>query len=190
MDPDSTRTNLRSLLTNKGLSISELPHCGLVRMVCAKGSCGTLAILCETLRIGGIERDSNEELHKKSVENDKESKRKSKSFNDKRHKIRNSTFKVGDSVLHKWRRFNKSDTLYDPDPYVIKSVNGSMITITRGGKELTRNSSFLKKYNTPSNFDRSQSETKEDLKGEQVMEKSESSVEGNYEKEPEGSETD
>jgi len=39
---------------------------------------------------------------------------------------------------------NKLTSLYDPEPYSITKIKGSMITATRPDQEITRNSSHFK----------------------------------------------
>ena len=48
----------------------------------------------------------------------------------------------GDTVLHKQPKHNKLTTPYNSKPHVLK-VKGSMVTATRDGHSITRNSSFF-----------------------------------------------
>ncbi|RNA30959.1 hypothetical protein BpHYR1_007835 [Brachionus plicatilis] len=57
-----------------------------------------------------------------------------------------NNFKVVEMVLLKWRSSNKSDTIFDPNPFRIIEVNGSMITFERNGKILIRNEYFIRRY--------------------------------------------
>ena len=43
----------------------------------------------------------------------------------------------------KQERKRKSMTNWDPNPYFVKEIKHSMITVIRDGKEITRNSSFF-----------------------------------------------
>ena len=51
----------------------------------------------------------------------------------------------GDIVLHKQPKHNKLTTPYNSKPYTVSRVKGSMVTATRDGHSITRNSSFFKK---------------------------------------------
>ena len=53
-------------------------------------------------------------------------------------------FSVGDMVLHKLKQVNKLTSSWDPAPYVVMQVKGGMITASRQGHQLTRNSSQFK----------------------------------------------
>ena len=59
--------------------------------------------------------------------------------------------KVDDVVLMKQRKINKYSTTFDPVPFKVVRVKGSMITVTRNGKYLTRNKSMLKKVKVSGN---------------------------------------
>ena len=52
---------------------------------------------------------------------------------------------VGDTVLVKQPRKNKLTTAYDPQPYVIEDINGSMISASRESGKIVRNSSHFKR---------------------------------------------
>ncbi|RNA16798.1 Retrovirus-related Pol poly from transposon [Brachionus plicatilis] len=69
-----------------------------------------------------------------------------KAYNDKKLKAKTSNFKCGDVVLLKWRQSRKSESLFDPYPFKVVKINGSMITVERNGCVLVRNSSFMKLY--------------------------------------------
>ena len=53
---------------------------------------------------------------------------------------------IGDMVLVKQVRFNKSMSYFDPLCYKIKDIKGNMVTAIREGKIITRNISFFKKW--------------------------------------------
>ena len=54
------------------------------------------------------------------------------------------TFNIGDTVIVKVERKNKLSTFYDPIPYTITAINGSMITAERTDHTITRNCSWFK----------------------------------------------
>jgi len=55
-----------------------------------------------------------------------------------------SQLNIGDKVIVLRPRTNKLSSLYDPEPYSITKIKGSMITATRPDHEITRNSSHFK----------------------------------------------
>ena len=75
------------------------------------------------------------------------SKSKQKSYADNKRKTRFRQFNVGDSVLVRQPQLNKLTPPYDPQPFIIHKVNGSMITAKRHDKTIVRNSSFFKPLN-------------------------------------------
>lgn len=59
--------------------------------------------------------------------------------------VKPSTIKEGDAVIIKPpMRRRKIDPVYDPRPYHVTHVKGSMVTAQRGTHRVTRNSSFFK----------------------------------------------
>ena len=67
-----------------------------------------------------------------------------KVYADKRRKTAPSSFRPGDIVLVRQSKKDKLTSPFDPLPYRIVAVKGSMITAERDGKTVTRNSSFFK----------------------------------------------
>ena len=76
-------------------------------------------------------------------ENDAKAKNVMKRNMDKRLKARNHKFQIGDRVLIRLTEGNKSTPKYDPHPYNITSIKGSMLTAKRGNETKTRNCSFF-----------------------------------------------
>ena len=70
---------------------------------------------------------------------------------DRRRRAKVLELKVDDVVLMKQRKINKFSTTFDPVPFKVVRVKGSMITVTRNGKYLTRNISMLKKVKVSGN---------------------------------------
>jgi chemotaxis protein histidine kinase CheA len=87
-------------------------------------------------------------LHKQAVSNDAKAKARMKDEYDVRMRTKNPTIVVGNSVLVRRKTFNKSTSPWDPNPYEVTSVKGSMITAERTGQNahtITRNSSHFKR---------------------------------------------
>ena len=75
---------------------------------------------------------------------DATSKAKMKHYADRKSNVRESKLKVGDPVLRKNEGKRKSDTPYDPKPFLITEKKGSKVTAERDGQQHTRNSSYFK----------------------------------------------
>jgi hypothetical protein len=85
-------------------------------------------------------------LDELAIENDKIGKSVMKKEGDFRLKTKEIKLKVGDSVLAKQKKVNKSTSYFDPNPYIITNINGNMVSVKRNDKEMTRNISFFKKW--------------------------------------------
>lgn len=59
--------------------------------------------------------------------------------------MQESQIVVGDTVLVKQTKRNKFSTRYDPRPYVVTKIRGTMVTASRPGHYITRNVSFYKR---------------------------------------------
>ena len=77
-------------------------------------------------------------------ERDGKAKQKMKTYADWKRKTLPSRIEVGDKVLLKQRKESKFFTKYDPVPYTVVEMKGTMVIIVRNGKQLARNSSLLK----------------------------------------------
>ena len=73
-------------------------------------------------------------------------------------------YQTGDIVFVKQAKKNKLDTTFEPIPYRVTKVQGSMITAERltDKREITRNSSFMKKIRLDSDHDADQLLDRED----------------------------
>lgn len=69
-----------------------------------------------------------------------------KNYADSRARAKPHTFKIGDRVLVKRPKVNKFSTPFDPRPYTVVNIKGSMISARLHGNTITRNSSFFKLY--------------------------------------------
>ena len=67
-----------------------------------------------------------------------------KSYADRRRNASHKMLQIGDAVLLKVPKIDKLSSYYDPRPYIITAVKGTMITARRGERSVTRNSSFFK----------------------------------------------
>ena len=77
-------------------------------------------------------------------ENDAKYKEKMKFYADRYQHAKHRDFNKNNPVLHKWNRNNKYKALFDPHPYRVKTIKGSMITAERSNHQVTRNSKFFK----------------------------------------------
>ena len=71
-------------------------------------------------------------------------KQKMKNYADNKNS-KPSNINIGDTVIVKQNKTNKQTPPFDPKPYVVTDMKGSMITASRGNTDKTRNSSHFKK---------------------------------------------
>ncbi|PFX21834.1 Anamorsin [Stylophora pistillata] len=71
----------------------------------------------------------------------KRKKKQMKAYADERRHTSQSSIKIGDRVLLKQNRGNTLTPAYDPRPYAVVGIKGSMITVKRGKEVKSRNSS-------------------------------------------------
>ena len=79
-----------------------------------------------------------------AIENDALAKAKMKRYADTYQHTKHREFKMDDPVLHAWDRAYKHLPFFDPYPYRITSINGSMLTAARSNHLVTRNSRHFK----------------------------------------------
>lgn len=97
-------------------------------------------------RLPHLEHNINSRVvRNKALAKDAEAKCRMKLYADKRRHAKPSNIQVGDRVLVKQTKANKLTTRYEIRPRRVTEVNGSMITASRDGHLITRNSSFYKK---------------------------------------------
>ena len=79
--------------------------------------------------------------------NDEKSKAKMKKYADLSRIAKKHCLKKGDMVFVAQKKKNKLSTAYEPNPYKIEEVKGSMITARRSsdGRRVTRNNSHFKR---------------------------------------------
>ena len=88
---------------------------------------------------------SQEEKHHDPIrERDEGKKKQMKAYADERRHAQESSIKIGDRVLLKQNRGDTLTPAYDPRPYAVVGVKGSMITVKRGKEIKSRNSSHCK----------------------------------------------
>ena len=78
-------------------------------------------------------------------ENDRNGKEKMKMNADKFNRAKEHIILVVDTVLVRQQKKKKLSTRFDPEPYQVTRVKGTMVTATRPGHYVTRNISFFKK---------------------------------------------
>jgi transposase InsO family protein len=90
---------------------------------------------------------SEETIEEEIQQRDAEGKRREKQYADEHRKAQYHELRPGDMVVAKQQKRNKLSLPYDPIPYRVETVKGSMITAEKlsDGKHLTRNSSHFKK---------------------------------------------
>lgn len=79
---------------------------------------------------------------------DTEAKQKMKEQADKRVRAQQSSIATGDKVLVRQKKRNKFSTRFDPSPYVVVDVKGTMVTAVRDEKYITRNVSQFKRIDS------------------------------------------
>ena len=65
---------------------------------------------------------------------------------DTRMRVKENNIVVGSMVLIKEDRKDKTTSFWDPSPFTVTSVKGSMVTAARPNKVTTLNCSFFKPY--------------------------------------------
>lgn len=68
----------------------------------------------------------------------------SKVYQDQRRNTKPCSLAFGDTVLVRQQKRNKITPYYDPVPYTVVAVKGSIVTAERQGCWIVRNSSFFK----------------------------------------------
>ena len=76
---------------------------------------------------------------------DTQAKKKMKERADKRSRSCQPNIQIGDTVLVRQKKKDKFTTKFDPAPYKVIEVKGSMVTATRNERDITRNVSHFKR---------------------------------------------
>ena len=74
---------------------------------------------------------------------------KAKEYADQKRKTVPSSLSIGDSVLVRQQKKNKLSSYYDPRPYRIVGIKGTMVSAKRAGHAIVRNAAFFKKLAAP-----------------------------------------
>jgi hypothetical protein len=91
------------------------------------------------------------ERRETAIKNEEAAKSRMKAYNDEKRKAKPSSIKIGDTVyLKNEQRHFKSDPLFEPEPYLVVDLKGTMATIRRRERELARHVSLLKLAIEPS----------------------------------------
>lgn len=87
-----------------------------------------------------------DEINTKINEADHNAKVKRKAYADNRRVGMEPTFKIGDQLLVRQPKVNKLTSRFDPKPYRITTIKGTMITARRKDHKITRNCSRFKPF--------------------------------------------
>ena len=80
-------------------------------------------------------------------ENDDKAKQLQKRYKDAKPYVRDHSIKVGDQVLLKQKK-SKSQTAYNPEPFIVTEVNGHQITADKQEQSLTRDAQKWKRIDS------------------------------------------
>ena len=81
-----------------------------------------------------IEDKSNEDVRKEVRNRDSAKKKQWKAYRDNHRNVCDSQIEMGDQVLMKQKRSNMLTPYYDPSPFTVIGIKGSMITAARDGE--------------------------------------------------------
>jgi len=97
-------------------------------------------------------------MHEEIARRDQQAKTRMKVYADERRNTKPSVIHPGDAVLVKQHKKNKLSTPFEPNPYVVETVKGPMITAQRmsDGRHTVRNSSHFKRLKQPAEVYRQQ----------------------------------
>ena len=108
------------------------------------------------------------EVSAQVLKNDTSAKAKMKAHADQ--KAKTSIIHIGDSVLVRQRKQNKLSTRYNPCPFQVIRIKGTMVTARRKDKYITRNASHFKVINSSTNHaDESSDEEEEEIDEDDVQ---------------------
>lgn len=97
------------------------------------------------MKLPQIETPSDPQKDSLIRQRDEEAKAKMKNYADtKRRAVTELKVEVGNKVLLRQRKKNKFTSKFDPNPFDVIRVKGTMVTARRNGKFVTRNVSFFK----------------------------------------------
>jgi len=85
---------------------------------------------------------------------DERAKSKMKFYADKSRQAKRSNIQIGDMVLLRQKKSSKFMTKFDPHPFKVIRMKGTMITATRNEKYVTRNASLFKPVKVDTNLNK------------------------------------
>ena len=91
------------------------------------------------LKIPALNHNANEQALANLPNKDATAKAQMKRQVDGRYKAVNKSFSIGDYVLVRQRKRNKLTSRFDPKPYYITNIKGTMLSAQRPGHFITRN---------------------------------------------------
>ena len=138
-------------------------------------------------KLPSIEKKLIVNRHKEARENEKKSQAYHKSYADIRRNAKESTIKVGDTVLVKQKRQNKLTSRFNKTPYVVVYRKGTQVVAENNQKHrVRRNVSHFKKFeNTVDRSEETESELEDELVGNNNELEKEHEREREQEPEPE-----
>ena len=92
-----------------------------------------------------IPKTQQQETQDPMRKRDQEKKEKMKKYSDHRQHSKTTDLKIGDTVLIRQPKKNKLTPPFNPKPFTVEARKGTMVTVKRGSKKITRNISFFKK---------------------------------------------
>ena len=91
--------------------------------------------------------EQREKFRQEALANDARAKKSMEQEYNRRMRVKEPTIAAGDNVLIKLKKHRKATASWDiSEPFTVTAVRGSMITATRGDREVTRNSSAFKLF--------------------------------------------
>ena len=73
---------------------------------------------------------------------------------DRSRQAKKSNIHIGDTVLLQQKNTSKLTTKFDPNPFKVVRIKGTMITVVRNEKYVTRNASLFKTLKVDSFVDK------------------------------------
>jgi transposase InsO family protein len=120
-----------------------------------------------TTKLPELVQPENTKLDTTVRARDAKAKQKMKDNADSKVREKENVVKIGDMVLVRQKKQNKFSTKFDPSPYRVTEVKGSMITALRDKKSITRNISHFKPVRsdteTPGAHDSDSSDDEQDI---------------------------
>jgi len=112
--------------------------------------------LVDDVKFPTVNRPQRPNIEQIIKQNNIIAKQRMKHYGDKHLNVKKTAFKENDLVLVKFDKDNKKtvgkyNPIFDPKPYKIKKIKGSLIEAERSDHSIARNSQFFRKFYTKSN---------------------------------------